>query len=86
MVDLARASPISAHFAEELGSSGQFQVLTQLIDGLGKRVNDSVAYLGERITSVEMNSEEWRYTERKARQEHRHPDERKPAAVRRRRL
>jgi nitrogen fixation/metabolism regulation signal transduction histidine kinase len=39
-----------------------------MIDGLGKRMNDSIAYLGERITSVETTSEEWRHDERKARE------------------
>lgn len=69
LTELAIASPISAHFADELGSSGQFQVLTQMIDGLTERTNDIAAYLGERITSVESTSEEWRHAERKARQD-----------------
>lgn len=68
MTELAISSPISTGFAEELGTSGQFQVLTQMIDGLSKRSDDIAAYLGERITAVEVTSEEWRHTERQARQ------------------
>lgn len=67
MTELAISSPISTGFAEELGASGQFQVLTQMIDGLTARTNDIAAYLGERITSVEATSEEWRHAERLAR-------------------
>jgi uncharacterized membrane protein YidH (DUF202 family) len=68
MVETAIASPISTGFADELGPSGQFQVLTQMIDGLTKRMNDMAAYLGERITTVEVTSEEWRHSERQQRQ------------------
>lgn len=67
MTELAISSPISTGFADELGTAGQFQVMTQMIEGLGKRMNDSIAYLGERITAVEVNSEEWRHAEREAR-------------------
>lgn len=67
MTEMAISSPISTGFAEELGTAGQFQVVTQMIEGLGKRMNDSIAYLGERITTVEVNSEEWRHAERDAR-------------------
>jgi uncharacterized membrane protein YidH (DUF202 family) len=67
MVESAIASPISTGFAKDLGPDGQFQVLTQMIDGLTKRMNDGMAYLGERITTVEVTSEEWRHNERQER-------------------
>jgi hypothetical protein len=78
MTELAISSPISAGFADELGPAGQFQVLTQQNEIARKRENerdeifnkrfgDAIAYLGDRITAVEVNAEEWRHSERMAR-------------------
>lgn len=56
MAELAIASPISGQFADELGPSGQFQVLTQQNEQFTKRFNDAMTYLGERMASIEANT------------------------------
>lgn len=75
--DLAISAPTSTKFANELGTTGQFQVLTQMIeniadkvqdsaDNLGERIDDRTANLGQRITTGETTSREWRVAERMA--------------------
>jgi hypothetical protein len=44
---------VGVEFAQEVGGDGQFLILTQMLDGMGQRVELLATTLGERIDRVE---------------------------------